>query len=111
MNIKRNILLATIGLVLAAGAATGASADMRWDANHPRRAEVNARLHAQNLRIHEARREGELNARQAHRLHVADRHIRLRERAFARRHDGHISRGEQFRLNHQENRVSQQIPG
>ncbi len=111
MTIKRNILLATMGLVLAAGAATGASADTTWQAHHPRREEVNARLHNQNLRIRDARREGDLNGRQAHRLHVADHRVRHQERVFARNHGGHISRAEQMRLNREENRVNNHIPG
>ncbi len=111
MTIKKNILLAAMGLVLAAGAATGASADTPWQASHPRREEVNARLHNQNVRIRDERREGDLNARQAFRLHRADRHIRHQERVYARNHGGHISRAEQLRLNREENRVGRHIPG
>ena len=40
-----------------------------------------------------------------------DRHIRMHERRFARHDGGHISRFEQARLNHQENRVGRHIPG
>jgi hypothetical protein len=111
MTIKKNLLLAAMGLVLAAGAATGASADTRWEANHSRREEVNHRLHSQNVRIRDARRDGDINARQAHRLHVADSRIRHQERTYARFHGGHISRAEQMRLNREENRVSHHIPG
>ena len=111
MTIKTNILLATMGLVMAMGAATAASADTAWQANHPQREEVNARLNHQNLRIRDERREGDLNARQAHRLHVADRGIRHQERVYARNHGGHISRAEQLRLNREENRVGNHIPG
>ena len=110
MTIKKNILLATLGLVMAVGAATGASANS-WQANHPRRAEVNARLHNQDLRIREERRAGEISARKAYRLHLADRRIRQQERAYARFHGGRISRAEQMRLNREENGVNRHIPG
>ena len=109
MSAKKNALLVIMGLVLAGTAVTGASADTRWQSNHPRREEVNQRLQNQNQRIHDARREGELNARQAHRLHMADRHIRQQERRFARHDGGHITRAEQHRLNREENKVSGQI--
>ncbi len=109
MTIKRNLVLAAVGLALACGAASGASAEARWDRHHPRREEVNDRLQHQDQRIHHARHEGELTGWQAHRLHVSDRRIRLQERFYAHRHHGHLTRGEQARLNHEENRVSRHI--
>jgi len=109
MNAKKNALLVVMGLVLAGSAVTSAFADTTWQANHPRRVEVNHRLANQNSRIHEERREGELTGRQAHRLHVADHHIRRQERRFARHDGGHITRAEQHRLNREENKVSRQI--
>ncbi|MBV9510462.1 MAG: hypothetical protein JO303_09295 [Caulobacteraceae bacterium] len=108
MNTMKKTLLVAMGL-LAAGVATGASAETRWDYNHPRRFEVNERLHNQNLRIRDKRREGEINGVEAARLHRADYRIRMQERRFARHDDGHISRREQIRLNHEENRVSRRI--
>lgn len=109
MNAKKSALLALMGLVMAGSAVTGASADTRWQAGHPRREEVNQRLNHQNARIHQERRDGELNARQAHHLHMADHRIRMQERRFARHDGGHITRGEQHRLNHEENNVSGRI--
>ena len=112
MNLKKTMLLSAMGLILAAGAAAGgASAETRWDAHHPRRVEVNHRLHNQALRIHEERKAGELSVRKAHRLHVADRHIRREERRDAARHGGHITKAEQFKLNKEENGVSRRIGG
>jgi hypothetical protein len=111
MSIKKNLLLAAMGLVMVAATATGASAETRWDLNHPRRTEVNHRLTHESHRIHVARREGLINGRQAHRLHVADRRIRHQERVYAMNHGGHISRAEQHRLNREENRVGRHIPG
>ena len=105
----RNILIAAMGLTMAAGAASTASAATGWQDQHPARAEVNHRLANENHRIHEARRDGELNARQAHRLHRVDHRIRVQERRMSMRHHGHLTRAEQMRLNHQENRLSHRI--
>ena len=98
-----------MGLVLAGSAVTGASAETRWQADHPRRVEVNHRLAHQYARIREERREGELTARQAHRLHAEDHAVRRQERRLARADGGHITRAEQHRLNREENKVSRQI--
>jgi hypothetical protein len=106
MNFKRNALLAIMGLVMAGGAVSTASADPVF---HPRRAEVNERLAHQNHRIEAARHDGRLTAREARRLHRVDYHVRMQERRFARFHHGHISRFEQHRLNRQENRISHHI--
>jgi Ni/Co efflux regulator RcnB len=104
---KRTILfvvaLATAGLGMAT------SADANWRTQHPRRAEVNARLNNQARRIHMERKEGEITVAQAHDLHVEDRGIRAQERFDASRNGGHITRAEQARLNHQENQISGQI--
>lgn len=105
MNFKRNALLAVIGLALVGGAATGASAAPL----HPRRAEVTERLANQAHRIREARMDGRISPARAWRLHRADYRVRMQEVRFARFHNGHISRREQTRLNHEENRISHRI--
>jgi hypothetical protein len=99
------IILSLVTLLGAAGSASAAT----WNQRHPRRAEVNARLDNQNRRINEERREGELTARQARRLHTEDRIIRHEERFMAAQNHGHITRAEQRALNQQENAVSGQI--
>ena len=104
---KRSILFA-LSLALA-GTVVATSADAAWAPHHPRRAEVNARLTHQYHRVMMERHEGELTARQARLLHAEDRGIRAQERFYASRHDGHITRAEQIRLNHEENTVSRQI--
>lgn len=103
----RNTFLAAIGLAVALGGA--ASAQSTFDQTHGRRAEVNQRLENQNDRIREARQDGMIGARKAHRLHMADRRIRREERRFAMHHHGRISPREQARLNRQENRISHRI--
>ena len=104
---KRTILIA-MTLALTGGAfVSGASAD--WRTNHPRRAEVNARLNNQARRIHQERKEGELTGAQAADLHAEDRGIRAQERFDASQNGGHITKAEQVQLNHEENGVSRQI--
>jgi hypothetical protein len=106
MDIKRNALLALMGLVLATTAVSGASAETL----HPRRAEVNERAAHQMHRIREARRDGEIGARKAARLEKAEYRVHMQERGFAHRHHGRITRAEQRRLNHEENHVGRRIP-
>jgi hypothetical protein len=105
---KRTFLFAMALAVAGLGVAGNADA-AGWDRHHPRRAEVNTRLNRQAHRINVERREGELTGRQAAYLHAEDRGIRAQERFDASRDGGHITRGEQARLNHQENGVSRQI--
>jgi hypothetical protein len=102
--LKLAALLATLSL-----AAAPAMADPVWNANHPRRAEVNGRLANQNRRINAGVRDGQLTRGEAARLHAEDRGIRREERNMAARDGGHITGRDQRILNRQENRVSGQI--
>ena len=86
-----------------------ASANERWNAEHPRRAEVSQRLENQNARIHEGVRDGKLTHREARRLHSEDHLIRHEARAMAAANGGHLTRHEQRVLNRQENRASRRI--
>ncbi len=105
----RKFALVTAAFAALGLSATSASAETFWQAHHPRRAEVNARLGYQNFRINRELREGELSPWQARRLHREDFAIRHEERAMASFNGGHITRGEQRLLNHQENVVSRRI--
>jgi hypothetical protein len=98
-----------MGLAVALAGATSASAVTRWQAHHPRRAEVNARLARQNHRITVERREGELTRGQAQDLRAQDRGIRGQERFDASHDNGHITKAEQHQLNREENGVSNEI--
>jgi len=109
MNAKKSILLVAMGLVMAGASVTVASAETPWQESHAQRVEVNGRLANQDVRINHERREGEISGYKAARLHRADYRIRMQERRFARHHDGHITRAERVRLNHEENRVSRHI--
>lgn len=105
---RKFLTVAAVALSLS-GFATASLAETAWQKTHPRRTEVNHRLAHQNRRIHQERKEGELNARQAARLHREDHTIRREERAMARTNGGHVTKAEQRALNQQENRVSRQI--
>jgi len=105
----RKLALAAVALAALGLSATSASAESFWQFHHPRRAEVNERLANQNVRINREVREGELSPWQARRLHRDDFAIRREERTMASFNGGHITRGEQRALNHQENVMSRRI--
>jgi hypothetical protein len=81
----------------------------QWDKNHPRRAQVNARLANQNARIKTEVAEGEMTKARAAKLHHEDHRIRQEERSMASQNGTHITTQEQVTLNQQENQVSRQI--
>ena len=108
MFVKKIAVTSLLALSVA-GLSTSSASAMGWRANHPRRAEVNARLNHQDHRINVERREGDITAAQAHDLHAQDRGIRAQERFDASQDGGHITRGEQRSLNSQENTVSREI--
>jgi hypothetical protein len=101
--------MTALGLAVALAGASGADATTRWQASHPRRAEVNGRLAHQNQRITAERRDGQLTRGQARDLRAEDRGIRGQERFDASRDGGHITRQEKRQLNREENGVSRQI--
>ncbi len=105
---KRSLIVAFAFALAALGTASAADA-AGWQAQHPRRVEVNARLHNQNRRIAQERKEGELTKAQARDLHMEDRGIRGQERYDASKHGGHITKAQMARLNREENGVSRQI--
>ncbi|MBL6853528.1 MAG: hypothetical protein ISS15_05765 [Alphaproteobacteria bacterium] len=109
MNLKRVAVISTVGLFLGLSTVASASADTVWQRHHPRREQVNDRLHNLNRRIHEERREGEISGAEARHLHAEVRTIRGQERFDARFNHGHITRAEQRALNQDENGVSRQI--
>ena len=109
MRTKFNVVALVVSIAMLGATITGASAETRWDHNHPWRDQVNDRLGTQNHRIHREVREGEMTRQQARRLHREDRTIRHEERTMARFHRGHLTRADQRALNQQENAVSRQI--
>ena len=111
MNFKKTALMAAVGLAIAFGSATAASANTNWEQNHPRRTEVMGRVHEQNLRITKERREGELTRHQAMAMRGHDRMVLRQEQRDAHFHGGAITKGEQHHLNKELNRNSRRIGG
>jgi len=105
----RSVLTAAAATVSLGCLTAPAMAQGAWAAHHPLRAEVDARLAKQDRRIDEKVRMGQLGPAQAAHLHAADRRIRAQEDRMAARHGGHITEGEQRKLNAEEDRVSQEI--
>jgi hypothetical protein len=108
MKIK-SMMIAGALLVAGMGVCTAQAAETKWEKNHPRRDQVNDRLHNQNKRIHQEVKEGDLTKAQASQLHKEDHQIRQEERDMASQNGGHITKQEQKTLNQQENQVSKQI--
>ena len=100
--------MVAIALVTLGSSFTAASATP-WQANHPRRVEVNDRLAVQNFRINQGVANGTITPLQAQQLHAEDHAIRTEERTMAGFDGSHITKGEQYLLNKQENNVSKQI--
>ena len=107
---KNNVIVKTslfsamaIGLIITAAAPSYAG---QFQKNHPRRAQV---LHRDN---HEQAR---INANKGHlgghynQLSREDQHIHNQEQRDARANGGHITKGEQHQLNHEENGLNRQI--
>jgi hypothetical protein len=108
-TLRTSLAITALLTLFSAQAATAQAKDGEWAKQHPRRAEVNARLAKQNKRIHTQVKEGELTKQQAQQLHQDDHQIRQEERDMAAQNGGHITKAEQRVLNRQENAVSKQI--
>ena len=105
---KQAFAISTIAAFALAATLSSAMAGP-WANHHPRRVEVNSRLHSENARIAHNYRQGNITADEAKSLHAQVHDTRLDERADASQHDGHISKSEQHSLNHDENSISRQI--
>lgn len=64
----RTVLTAVAATVSLACLAAPAFAQTQWQANHPRRVEVNGRLANQNARIHQEVKSGQISRAKAARL-------------------------------------------
>ncbi len=97
-------------LMLGALAPLGAAhAGTAWEHAHPRRDQVLDRTQHLNARIRHERREGELTAAQARRLHHQVRATRLQQRDMARDNGGYITKAQQAGLNQRENAISRRV--
>jgi hypothetical protein len=105
MHLKRDFVIAIMGLGLVFGSLTSASAATP----HPRRAEVNHRLATENARINRDLSQGKITPRDARQLHGEVAGVRAQERFDASLDNGHITKSEQRSLNQNENAISKQI--
>ncbi len=104
----RNLTISVFGLALMLLSATDGSA-ATFNQTHPRRAEVNHRLAAENARIRHGVKEGTITPKEAAQLHSEVHGVRVEERTDAAEHNGHITKAEQHQLNQDENAVSRDI--
>jgi hypothetical protein len=105
----RLVMAAGFACAFAAAVTTAASAEDRWQKDHPRRVEVNHRLENLNERVRQERREGEISRGQAMTDHREIHQIRMEERAMAHHDGSHLTTADQRALNQQENAVSGQV--
>jgi hypothetical protein len=77
--------------------------------DHPRVNEVNQRLDNQQARINQGLTNGTMNGKQAARDEAHDANIAKRESVDEAKHNGHLTKGEQRRLNKSENKNSGRI--
>ena len=77
--------------------------------DHPRVNEVNQRLDNQQARINQGLANGTMTGKQAARDEAHDANIAKRESVDEAKHNGHLTKGEQKRLNKSENKNSRRI--
>ena len=77
--------------------------------DHPRVNEVNQRLDNQQARIDQGLKNGTMTGQQAARDEKHDENIAQREAVDESKHNGHITKAEQNRLNKSENKNSKRI--
>jgi hypothetical protein len=106
-NVKLSLVLA--GLVSASIFSVPSIAQTAPVPDHPRENEVNQRLDNQQGRIDQGLANGTMTGRQAARDESHDANIAQREAVDESKHDGHLTKGEQNRLNRSENRNSRRI--
>ena len=88
----------------------GSSLAMAQDVpDHPRVNEVNQRLDNQQARINQGLANGTMTGKEAGRDEAHDANIAKRESVDEAKHDGHLTKAEQNRLNKSENKNSRRI--
>jgi hypothetical protein len=75
----------------------------KFAVEHPRRNEVNTRVDNQRERINQGLKNGTLTPQEAKQLRANDRAIKAQEHADVKANGGYLTRGEQKRLNQEEN--------
>jgi hypothetical protein len=105
--------LALSGLLTVSGFAqnpnTQGAGPGKYDPNHPRVNEVNAREQNQQNRIANGIKSGELTPKEAGKLERQQQHINNQEKRDMAKHNGHLTKAEQAKLNREQNRASRNI--
>jgi hypothetical protein len=104
MIVKTTALIAGICCVLGSSLAMAQTVP-----DHPRVNEVNQRLDNQQARINQGLANGTMTGKQAARDEAHDANIAKRESVDEAKHNGHLTKGEQRRLNRSENKNSRRI--
>ncbi len=104
-----NTYLNAAGLVCATLISMQSMAQTVPVPDHPRENEVNQRLDNQQARINQGLANGTMTGNQAARDERHDANIAQREAVDESKHDGHITKAEQTRLNRSENKNSKRI--
>ena len=91
------------------GVPTSPNGGIARDPGHPRVNEVNQRLNNEQARINRAEAAGKLNPQQANSLEKKEQNIKNQEARDMAKNGGHLTPGEQKRLNHEENHVNRKI--
>ena len=104
-----NICLTVAGLACASLISVQSMAQTAPVPDHPRENEVNQRLDNQQSRIQQGVANGTMTGKQAARDEAHDANIAQREAVDESKHNGHITKAEQRRLNKSENRNSRRI--
>jgi hypothetical protein len=105
----KKIYLNVAGFVCAAMISAPSMAQTAPVPDHPRENEVNQRLDNQQARINQGLAKGTMTGKQAATDEKHDANIAQREAVDESKHNGHITKGEQNRLNRSENKNSKRI--
>jgi len=82
----------------------------KWDKKHPRQKEVNGRLQNQKDRVKQDEANGSLTQQQGNQVNQQDRKIYRQEQNMKKRNGGdYLTKGQQAKLNKEENGVSKEI--
>jgi hypothetical protein len=111
-NLGDDMMIKSKALILASlcsGVLGSSMAMAQTVPDHPRVNEVNQRLDNQQARINQGLTNGTMTGKQAARDEAHDANIAKRESVDEAKHNGHLTKGEQRRLNKSENRNSRRI--
>jgi len=103
---KQAFIAASVSLLIAAAPALALAQDVP---GHPRENEINTRLQNQQNRISNGVADGQINAKQAARDSARDARVAREESRDEAKHDGHITKAEQTKMNRQLNNNSEHI--